>query len=142
MSGSTLIEVVDDFNSILVDLLQQFYKISPNSIVTTNKDKVEKTLTGYTENNDFKKRSKIIEIFVVKILVYKPEIDVAIAKENFDQFLNKSYDAEADGDAFVLNIINEIKKLWPSINTHNKRTIMEYMQILCELAQTYFESVY
>lgn len=127
-------EIVSDFNSLLFDMLREFYKVSPNSIVSTNRDQIEKGLSGFTNSSDSNKRTKVIEVFVVKVLVHKEEID----QGNDDFFLTKSYDSEADGDTFILGIINELKKIWPQLKQQNRENLMQYMQYLCELAQSYF----
>lgn len=129
-----LTQIVDDFHSLLFDLLREFYKIAPTSIVTTNRDKVEQVLSSCTKSQDLDMRHKIIDIFVLKVLECKPQID--LGDDSF--FLNNTLDKKADGDSFVLGIIGELKRLWPTIKSQNKKVIMEYLQYLCELAQSYF----
>lgn len=134
MADASLDEIVGDFHTLLFDLLQEFYKISPNSIVANNRDKVEKVLITYSKSSDPGKRYKIIDIFVLKVLIFKPEID----RGDDSFFLRRTYEEEAEGDVFIMNVINEIKKVWSVMNSQNKENILQYLQLLCELAQNYF----
>ena len=76
MTNKALIdENVSDFNSLLLDMLREFYKVSPNSIVSTNRDQIEKGLSGFINSLDSTKRAKVIEIFVLRVLIHKEQID-------------------------------------------------------------------
>ena len=89
---------------------------------------------------DFKDNyKKTIEIFCIKVLQYKDKIDAG--DESF--FLEKDFKDDLKGDEnIVLKHILSFKSIWRELSKANKEVVIQSMQILCELAQEYFDMVY
>ena len=127
----SLDQIVDDFNSTFFDLINNISDVCPNNIVADNKKMIQKIM-GKPENIN-----KIIDTFVAKVLIYKPQIDEG--KEEF--FLKKSYENDIKGEPDANKIssqIFEFKTIWKGLSPDNKRFVIEYMKLLCILAQNYF----
>jgi hypothetical protein len=121
-------QIVNDFNSTLLDLVQNISDVCPDTIIADNKTIIKNTLLKG------KNKRKAIDTFVAKVLIYKPQIDSG----NEDFFLNKSYDSDLKGVDTGNNIsgkIFEFKSIWKNLKRENKDFVIQYMQILCLLAQ-------
>jgi len=124
-------QIVEDFNSTLLDLIENIADVCPDTIVADNKTTIKNTLFK-AEN-----KRKAIDTFVAKVLIYKPQIDSG----NEDFFLNKSYDNDlkgVEGGNALTGKIFEFKSIWKNLKRKNKDFVIQYMQILCLLAQNYF----
>ena len=127
-------QIVDDFNSTLTDLINNIADICPDTLISDNKNIIKKMLSKPDT------RTKAIDTFVAKILIYKPQIDRG--DEKF--FLGKSYDDDltnvsngSDSNTLSTKIF-EFKNIWKSLSPENKDFVIQYMQLLCLLAQNYF----
>ena len=131
-------EYVLSFNETLTDFLLNLAKIIPNSLIGKNIDDIEKAI------NDPINMYKFIDVFVARVLKFKPQIDsilnenMEIDKKNEEFFLRSDYSHESDGDSSIINKIFEFKNLWKRFDKNNKIVIIQYLQILCELSQEYF----
>ena len=124
-------QIVDDFNSTLSDLISNLADVCPDNIISDNRDLIKKMLSR-NEN-----KRKAIDVFVAKVLIYKSEIDNG--DESF--FLNKSYNndiGDVDNGSSITNKIFEFKNIWVKLSHENKQFVIQYMQLLCLLAQNYF----
>lgn len=131
--NTEIIEVINDFNQTLVSLANDISAICPNSIIGNNIKDIEKTIKK-KEN-----LTKFIDIFCIKVLKYKDEID----KGNDDFFIKKDYSDDLKEDEMSqLDIVNAIKEIYIKLNKTNKEIVIQNMQILCELAQMYFQYIY
>lgn len=120
-------QVVDDFNRTVIDLCNSVAAVCPTSIVGRN----IKDITKAVKNRQ--NRTKFIDIFVAKVLVYKDKI--MAGDESY--FLNKSYDEDLDGQDYGSSVF-EFKDIWSGLKQDNKNLVIQYMQILCLLAENYF----
>ena len=125
-------QIVNDFNSTLMDLIKNVALIRPRSIVGRNVSTIEKIINQ--KNN----KNKAIEIFVAKVLIYKDKIDKG--DESF--FMQKHYDKDLDGDQSLISSVFEFKKMWSELSQNNKNIVIQFMQLLCLLAQNYFMVLY
>lgn len=125
-------QTVIDFNSVLLDLGRNLAEVCPDSIIGKNISYVEEAIANP------KNKTKFIEVFVGRVLQYKEQIDEG--KEEF--FLGKSYDNDMDSDNPMLSKIFEFKTIWKDLKRENKDLVIQYMQILCQLAQNYFLVIY
>lgn len=125
-------QTIFDFNSVLLDLGRSLAEVCPNSIIGQNISLVEQAICN--PNN----KTKFIEIFVGKILQYKDKIDAG--DENF--FLGKSYNDDLKSNNSMLDRVFEFKTIWVDLKKENKELVIQYMQILCQLAQNYFIVTY
>ena len=131
-------EYVLSLNETLTDFLLNLAKIIPNSLIGKNIDDIEKAI------NDPINMYKFIDVFVARVLKFKPQIDsilnenMEIDKKNEEFFLRSDYSHESDGDSSIINKIFEFKNLWKRFDKNNKIVIIQYLQILCELSQEYF----
>ncbi len=73
-----------------------------------------------------------------RVLQYKDQID----EGNEEFFLGKSYDDDIDSDNSILSKVFEFKTIWKDLKRENKDLVIQYMQILCQLAQNYFLVAY
>jgi len=121
-------QIITDFCNLLIDLCRNIAEICPDSIVGANIKDVEKAI------NNQQNKLKIMDGFVAKVLKYKNEIDMG--DENF--FLSKSYDNDMEEHISFINKIFEFKTIWGQLKRENKDLVIQYMQLLCELAQRYF----
>ncbi len=124
--------IIDEFLSTLITFANNLADVCPDSIIGNNITKIRNVL----KNPEF--RTKIIDMFVAKILIYKKEIDEG--DENF--FLKeKKYDDDLKdvkyGDV-IYGKIFEFKNIWNQLNRKNKDTVILYMKLLCYYAQEYF----
>jgi hypothetical protein len=127
----SLDSLVNDFNSTLIDLVENIGAVCPNTIIGNNMALIKKVLTSKDNQN------KVIDTFVAKVLIYKPQIDVG--DESF--FLNKSYDDDlddVDAGGSITGKIFEFKNVWITLSSENKDLVIQYMQLLCMLGQQYF----
>ena len=128
INNNKLDNVINDFNSLLLDFAKNLALVSPDSLIASNIRIIEKSISK-REN-----RLKFIEVFIAKILQYKKEIQSG----NEDFFLNKCYENDLDGDKNLINKVFEFKYIWSKLNTENKNIVKQYMNLLCELSETYF----
>lgn len=127
---SNINQTIDYFNDTLIDLATNIADICPNSIIGDN----IKLIKGIIK--DPSNKTKILDIFVLKVLPYKPQIDNG--DEEF--FLRKSFDDDVSdlGDDSLSGKVFEFKNIWKGLKEENKQIVIQYMQILCTLAQDYF----
>ena len=124
-------QLVEDFNSTLSDLVDNIATVCPDNIIVDNRKLIKRILA----KPDSKR--KAIDTFVAKVLIYKPQIDRG--DETF--FLSKSYDddvADASDGKNLTGKVFEFKGIWKKLSSENKSYVIQYMQLLCELAQNYF----
>ena len=129
-------QIISDFNNTLLSLAQNVAAICPMSIIGTNIKDITKQL------NRAENFTKFIDLFCVKVLQYKDQIDEG--KESF--FMDKDYsddlkDVVKKNDTNVLNDVISLKSVWNEFKKENKQIVILNMQILCELAQLYFNVV-
>ena len=124
-------QLIDDFNSTLTDFIDNIASVCPDNIISDNRNLIKKMLARPDT------RTKVIDTFVAKVLIYKPEID----EGNEQFFLGKSYDDDlhdvSDGSNLSGKIF-EFKSIWKKLSIDNKNFVIQYMQLLCILAQNYF----
>jgi hypothetical protein len=120
--------IVNEFNNTLSDFAKNLANIFPNSLIGNNLS----TILTIINANDTK--HKLIHTFICKVLPYKNEID----NGNEDFFVNKSFSDDTD-DSNVMNSIFELKSLWKKLNNNNKKYVIQYMQLLCEISQDYYK---
>lgn len=118
-------QYIEDFNNTAVDLCRNIALISPTSLIGRNVDDVCKALKNKTNKNKF------IDMFVLHVLEDKDEI----MKGNETYFLNKTY-KEFENEH--MKSIFEFKDIWTKLSRDQKSIIIQYMQILCMLADAYF----
>lgn len=127
-----IINTISDFNSTLLSLAFNISSICPNSIIGTNIKDIEKTINRKVNF------TKFIDLFCIKVLQYKNEIDEG--KESF--FLGKDYKKDLEDHASdALNHVITMKSIWGDLSRENKNIVILNMQILCELAQQYFNYI-
>ncbi len=125
-------QIVNDFNDTLLSLVKNIASVCPDSIVGSNVKSIEKIIKRKDS------LTKIIDLFCIKVLQYKDKIDDG--DESF--FMNKSYDEDlTDQDSSALSHVLSLKSIWTVLKKENKEIVMMNMQILCELAQQYYELV-
>lgn len=119
-------QYITDFNNTAIDLCKNIAIICPTSIIGRNISDVCKVLNSRTNKNKF------IDMFVLHVLADKDEI----MKGNDKYFLNKTYEKEF-GNEHMTSIF-EFKDIWVKLSSDQKAIIIQYMQILCMLADAYF----
>lgn len=118
-------DTVDIFNEHFLNLVIGIGKACNKPLIVNNIDLLK---------NDLKKnRERIINYFVLYVLKYKEQIDNQ--DENF--FLNNSFKNDTNNDD-ILNKILEFKNIWTDLDNDNKKTVMTYMILLCNLSQKFF----
>jgi len=124
-------QLIDDFNETLSDFIDNLAAVCPDNIISDNRNLIKRMLAKSDTKN------KVIDTFVAKVLIYKPQIDRG--DESF--FLSKSYDddiADVSDGKNLTGKIFEFKSIWKKLSLENKNYVIQYMQLLCELAQNYF----
>lgn len=121
-------EIINDFNSTLKDLVTNLAYICPDSIIAQYENDAIKYINNPKYYNSF------IDNFVAHVLQYKPQI----MEGNDDFFLGKTYEEFNSHDSSYMNEIFKFKDIWTRISKNNKEIIIQYMQILCQLAEDYF----
>lgn len=124
-------QLINDFNETLSDFIDNLAGVCPDNIISDNRNLIKRMLSKPDTKN------KVIDAFVAKVLIYKPQIDRG--DESF--FLNKSYDDDVADVSEGKNLsgkIFEFKNIWKKLSFENKTYVIQYMQLLCELAQNYF----
>ena len=119
-------QYISDFNKTAIDLCKNIALICPTSLIGRNVDDVCKVLNSKTNKNKF------IDMFVLHVLSDKDEI----MNGNDKYFLNKSYEKEFGNEH--MSSIFEFKDIWLKLSSQEKSIIIQYMQILCMLADAYF----
>lgn len=123
---------IQDFNDMLLSLARSITKVCPNSIIGTNIREIEKMVSNTV---NFK---KFIELFAVKVLPYKSQIDTG--DESY--FMSKDYtDDVGDSSSSTVNQIISLKSVWKELKPENKQIVIFNMQCLCELALDYAKHV-
>jgi len=124
-----LISIISDFNDTLLSLAQNVSSVCPSSLIATNMKDIEKQIKKRENFNKF------IDLFCIKVLQYKEKIDAC--EESF--FMDKNYENDLqDQNESALNHVITLKSVWSELKKENKEIVMFNMQILCELAQQYF----
>lgn len=122
-------ELVDDFNMTLLDLVNNIADICPESLIGNNIKSIRETF------NKVENKESFIGVFITKILKYKDRID----KGDEDFFLNITFDDVSNGNnRDTLIEIFKFKNIWKKLTRNNKDIIIEYLKILCALAEQYF----
>ena len=119
-------ELVKNFNRNLMELVTQLSAIVPESSVAKSIPQIKFAMNSVP--------SKIIQLFVLNVLEFKPQIDNG--DENF--FLNKDYSDIEDMDADNTQRIFEFKDIWVKLTPENKQTVIQYMQCLAAHAEQYY----
>jgi hypothetical protein len=131
-----MIQTIQDFNETLLSLALNFAQVCPKSIIGSNIDIIEKIIKNINKNK--KNFTKFIDVFCIKVLKYKNQIDSG----DDEFFMNKSYDDDLkDQNESYLNYVLSIKTVWNQLSRENKEIVKQYMQILCTLAQEYFDFI-
>lgn len=124
--------VISDFNNILLTLALNISNICPNSVIGANIKDIEK---------QFKKKenfTKFIDLFCIKVLQYKDEIDEG--DDNF--FMTKDYSKDLEGqESSAFDYVLSFKSIWGQLKKENKQIVIFNMQLLCELSQQYFKYI-
>ncbi len=126
-----IVQLVVDFNSTLLSLAQNVASICPTSIIGSNIKDIEKQIK---RRENF---TKFIDLFCIKVLQYKDQIDSG--EETF--FMTKDYSKDIEGHDIGLNDIISLQSVWKEFKKENKDIVILNMQILCDLAQLYFNHV-
>ncbi|ARF09419.1 hypothetical protein Indivirus_1_42 [Indivirus ILV1] len=122
-------QLITDFNSTLLTLAKNVASICPTSIIGSNIKDIEKQIK---RKENF---TKFIDLFCIKVLQYKDQIDSG--EESF--FMNKDYSKDIEGHDIGLSDIISLQSVWKEFKKENKDIVILNMQILCDLAQMYFE---
>jgi hypothetical protein len=120
-------DIINDFNSTALTLINVIAMVCPKSTIGRNQSDIEKAIKNKQN------RTKFIDIFVSKVLIYKDKI----MSGNDSFFLTKEYDSDLDSNDHV-SYVFEFKDVWQQLNRRNKDTVIQYMQILCLLSEQYF----
>ncbi|ARF11269.1 hypothetical protein Klosneuvirus_1_126 [Klosneuvirus KNV1] len=127
--NSKIDEIVNDFNNMLSSLILNIATVCPKSIVGTNIKDIEKHIKSP------KNKVKFVDLFCVKVLQYKNEIDNG--DENF--FMTKDYkDDLKDSEGNLLDQVVSMKSIWKDLSKENREIVISYMQMLCELSLQYY----
>lgn len=127
-----MVQVVTDFNNTLLSLAMNVASICPTTIIGSNMKDIEKAIKR--KDN----LTKFIDLFCIKVLQYKDKIDAG--DESF--FLTKDYTSDlGDQDSSYLSHVLSFKDIWGKLKKENKNIVLVNMQILCELAQQYYEYI-
>lgn len=132
MNTSKADQLIDDFNGVLYQFALNIAYVLPDSIIGQHKNMIENKI------NDPDLRSIFINVFTSKILKYKNKIDAG----DHDFFLNKNFKEDLEDNQALLAKIFEFKNIWKELSNENQQMVIQYMQILCQLSQQYFMSVY
>jgi hypothetical protein len=119
------LQIIQDFNNMIIDLANQLTQLCPNSIIANNINNITDIIKRYPK--------KVIDLFVIYVLKYKQQIDSG--DENF--FMNKTYDDDLKDHNHLINKIFEFKNIWSQLNKQNRLVVQQYMQYLCQLALEY-----
>lgn len=123
------IELVTDFNGVLLSLAMDIASVCPKSIIGTNIKDIERQIK---KRDNF---TRFIDLFCIKVLQYKNQIDAG--DESF--FMNKDYSSDVtDQGEDALNHVLTMKSVWAELKQENKNIVIMNMQILCELAMEYY----
>jgi hypothetical protein len=127
-------QIIMDFNDVLLSLAQNIADVCPNSIIGTHIRDIEK---AFRNRENFK---EFINAFCLKVLQYKDKIDNG--DESF--FLGNKFkkNLKKTEDTSVLTHIFSFETIWAELKYDNKQIVIKSMQILCELAQNYFDIIY
>jgi hypothetical protein len=126
-------QIITDFNEVLISLALNVADVCPNSIIGVHIKDIEKAIK---KSDNFK---KFINLFCIRVLKYKNKID----EGNESYFLEKDFENDLrDGESDALSHILSFKSIWKELKPDNKQIVITSMQILCELAQQYFDIIY
>lgn len=139
-------EIISEFNNTLKDLVINIAKMCPVSSASQNLSRYKGIL--YL----FKKSSVPIDIFIQKALIYKEKLDKNdisfLLEESYEDNIDDIYEEDiqnskrkrlaAKSKQDTIDIIKEVKNVWPTINEPNQETVIAYLKLLCLLAQEYF----
>lgn len=137
MNQQLITQTVIDFNETLLSLAINISNACPNSLIGNNINEIQRTIKKLKPND--KNFNKFIELFTVKVLQYKTQIDSG--DESF--FMDKDYksDLGEEHDSYFDSVVS-LKSIWKDLKKENKQIVISFMQVLCELAQQYFDTVY
>lgn len=130
-------EIIDNFNSVAMQLLEELRKIIPHSLILNNADLLKNIVQKEESKN------VIIDNFLLHVLKFKDEID----NNNEDFFIKNDFQdvQKKTKTPGIIHIINEIKNLWKDIGNgdeklaeQNKQNIFDYFKVLCFYAEQYF----
>lgn len=125
-------ECIDDFNSTFLFMLTDIAAVCPKSIIGTNIKEIERIIKNKDNHTLF------IDLFVSRVLKYKAKLRER--DETF--FYEKTYVDDLEGYSFLMNKVLEFKNIWNDLKRENKDIVMDYMNILCDLAEQYFLAAY
>lgn len=122
--------LLSKFTSTLLDFIESLAMVCPTSSIASNLFLIKLSI-----NNPLQ-RTTYIEMFIINVLPHKKKID----NNNEDFFVNKSYEKESGEEN--MDIVSELKEVWKTLSSGNKEIVFEYMQVLCDHSQNYFNLVY
>lgn len=128
-------ELINDFNEIFRDMINNIALICPTSILAKNINDINNAISLLSAKN----RTKFIDGFILKVLKYKKYID----DENEEYFLREIEKDEVKNHRDIKsNEINlfEIKDLWSHLKQEEKNLIFQYLQSLCIICNEYLLS--
>ena len=127
--SNEMIAVVEDFNNLVISLIETVSIIAPGSMVGVNKKLILKE-AGRPSNKYI-----MIKVFVARVLDYKKQID----NEEEEFFLKKKVSGkDVENNQMAMDGIFEFREIWPTLRAENKATLFQHMQYLCALAQEFF----
>jgi uncharacterized FlgJ-related protein len=123
-------QIIIDFNEVLISLALNIAEVCPNSVIGAHINDIQKIIRRKENFNKF------IDMFCLKVLQYKDRIEAC--DESY--FLEKDFKNDLDGEEVsALDHIISLKSVWKDLKQENKQIVMMSMQVLCELAQQYFD---
>jgi len=130
-------EIVSSFNTTALEFVSQLKKICPHSLIANNVDALESIM-----NNKASER-KVLDQYALHVLKYKGQID----SYDEDFFMNNDFTAEASNAlgeldkkpnvGSITTLICELKDMWKTVESDNKRKVFDYLRVLSYYAQEY-----
>jgi len=151
MNNQVISDLVDEFNSVMMDLVRNISVVCPTSIIADNISHIEniytnicngKTvdLSNVLNENDAANistvpKNSLINLFMMHVLQYRNRIeagdDTFFLGDECYKNINNSY----------MGKIFYFKDLWKSLKRENKDIVIEFMTYLCDIAQDYFNEL-
>lgn len=122
-------QCINEFNGLVMELASQLSKICPTSVISNNISVIKQMIKSHP--------TKIMDIFVMYVLKYKQQIDAG--NETF--FLENSYLSESKNDPDAMKQIFTFKNIWSTLHSDNKEVVIQYMQLLCQMALLYVNNL-
>lgn len=131
---SDINNLVNEFNDVMIDFVENIATVCPQSIIADNLKYIRTIYKDIinNKNEDYPK-----ECFITLFMKYVLPHQIEIRNGDDSYFLTDHCYKNIKNNDYMSKIFH-FKDLWKSLKQENKDIVIDYMVILCDISQEYF----